>query len=71
MNKLSNYCMHNNLIANLHSRYCSHRFLSSRMDKMREDLWERSLSRANALTWHEVVSYKRTSVTEKGGGGGG
>jgi len=41
------------------------------MDMMREDLWERSLSRANALTWHEVVSYKRTSVTEKRRGGGG
>lgn len=36
---------------------------------MREDLWERSLSRANALTWHEVVSYKRTSITEKRGDG--
>jgi len=45
--------------------------LSSGVDKMREDLWERSFSRANALTRYEVVSYKRTSVTEKRGNGGG
>lgn len=68
--------MHSDLIADLHSSHLSHRLPSSRMDKMREDLWERSLSRANALMWHEVVSYKRTSVTkkrgeERGGGRGG
>lgn len=63
--------MHSNLIADLHNSHLSHRLPSSRMDKMREDLWERSLSRANALTLHEVVSYKRTSVTEKRGGEGG